>query len=121
MVRVEQQTGVENNPTSPEFFRAIRRPELGKTITPQKPWVYSSLEVYGQELGGSGGLGILAEDTRLQAEYLGLPFLVLTNFYPKRLEQKLTPDFLQREKERYIIPEDVGFEKLRSLQIRVNG
>ena len=48
------------------------------------------MELYDKENGirGGGGLGVLVADARRIAERMGLPFVVLTPFYPQELRQR---------------------------------
>ena len=65
--------------------------ELAEVITEKNPLVYVSMEFYDGESGtqGSGGLGVLAADTRRLAEQLGVPLVVLTPFYTDERHQNL--------------------------------
>ena len=74
--------------------------ELADIITPEKPLVYWSMEIYDDEendIKGGGGLGVLAADTRRQAERLGIPMVVMTPFYTKASHQEVI-DFWQHER-----------------------
>ena len=59
-----------------EFYQTIDRRNLIHKISPVRPYVYTTMEVYDQANGirGAGGLGVLAADTRRVAEDLEIPF-----------------------------------------------
>jgi starch phosphorylase len=74
-----------------EFYSAIKRENLRRKLSPERPYCYWTLEVYDKENGirGGGGLGVLAADTRRVAEQLQVPFVLLTPFYPWESHQKM--------------------------------
>lgn len=85
-------------------------------------YTYWSLEYYDQENGirGGGGLGVLAADTRRIAESLGVPFVIVTPFYPKVFHQKMVNGKLVDE----ITPvdyHDYGYKLLDTVYIKCNG
>ena len=55
-----------------EFYAAIRRENLTKSLSEDRPYTYWTIELYDQANGirGGGGLGILAADTRRVAEQM---------------------------------------------------
>jgi len=68
------------------FLKTINREELESKITEKNPWSYFTLEIYDTkdiQIRGSGGLGILAADTAFEAEKLGIPFQLVTIYYPR--------------------------------------
>lgn len=74
--------------------------DLAEIITPEHPLVYWSMEIYDDEendIKGGGGLGVLAADTRRQAEHLGIPLVVMTPFYTEASHQEVI-DFWQHER-----------------------
>ena len=73
------------------FYEAVERQRLTKAISPERPYTYWTIELYDQKNGlrGGGGLGVLAADTRRVAEYMGIPFTLITPFYPSESKQKL--------------------------------
>lgn len=71
----------------PSFFERISRPELKEKLTPQTPWAYFTMEMYGSEIRGGGGLGILAADTLETMRKLGIPSIFITPFYTKERHQ----------------------------------
>ena len=82
-----------------EFYAAIDRTHLTKSLSDETPYTYWSIELYDQKNGirGGGGLGVLAADMRRTAERMNVPFVLLTPFYPSEQHQKCvvksaTPD-----------------------------
>ena len=73
------------------FYEAVERNHLTKAISPGRPYTYWTLELYDQKNGirGGGGLGVLAADTRRVAEKMGVPFALITPFYPYETHQML--------------------------------
>ena len=73
------------------FYDAIERQHLTKAISSERPYTYWTIELYDQKNGirGGGGLGILAADTRRVAEDTGVPFALITPFYPYETTQKI--------------------------------
>ena len=71
------------------FNEAVERKRLTKAISPERPYTYWTIELYDQENGirGGGGLGVLAADTRRVAEKMGVPFVLITPFYPSEVKQ----------------------------------
>ena len=71
------------------FNDAIERKALTKKISEERPYTYWTIELYDQQNGirGGGGLGILAADTRRVAENMGVPFALITPFYPYETHQ----------------------------------
>ena len=70
-----------------EYLDAVGRPELKDVITSKRPWVYWTMEMYGNGLKGDGGLGMLGGDTRHVLEKLGMPAVFVTPFYPVERRQ----------------------------------
>jgi starch phosphorylase len=71
------------------FEEAVERKKLTPALSPNRPYTYWTLELYDQENGirGGGGLGVLAADTRRVAEQMGVPFVLVTPFYPSEAHQ----------------------------------
>lgn len=119
------QENIENHPSIEEvseFYRAIDRRSLIHKISYDRPYVYTTMEIYDIKNGirGAGGLGVLAADTRRCAEDLEIPFVVLTPFYREERHQHmdgLVPHFDYITK----APETEGFTKVGSTPLRVNG
>lgn len=73
------------------FYEAVERERLTKSISKERPYTYWTIELYDQKNGirGGGGLGVLAADTRRVAEKMGVPFALITPFYPHEPKQVL--------------------------------
>lgn len=73
------------------FYEATERTHLTKAISEERPYTYWTIELYDQKNGirGGGGLGVLAADTRRVAEEMGVPFALITPFYPSETHQKM--------------------------------
>ena len=81
------------------FYDAVERKHLTRAISPERPYTYWTIELYDQKNGlrGGGGLGILAADTRRVAEQMGVPFVLVTPFYPFETKQKLVNGTVEDE------------------------
>src|SRR3989344_414119 len=80
-VKIEQ----KEKPSS--FFERIGRPELKEKLTPETPWAYFTMEMYGHGIRGGGGLGILAADTLEVKKKAQIPSVFITPFYTKERHQ----------------------------------
>ena len=71
------------------FEEAVQRQKLTRALSAERPYTYWTIELYDQKNGirGGGGLGILAADTRRVAEEMGVPFVLITPFYPYEVHQ----------------------------------
>ncbi len=80
---------LENIEDVDEFYAAINRHNLTKTLSPERPYTYWTIELYDMKNGirGGGGLGVLAADTRRVAEELNVPMTLITPFYPSESHQ----------------------------------
>lgn len=101
-----------------EFYKAIDRHNLRNELSPARPYVYWTMEVYDQKNGikGGGGLGVLAADTRRVAEQLDVPFVLVTPFYRSELHQ-VVKDGVQTEWHKQVTPEEFGFEYVDDVSI----
>ena len=105
-----------------EFYSAIDRGSLTHKISAERPYVYTTMEIYDASNGirGAGGLGVLAADTRRVAESLDIPFVMLTPFYREERHQEMN----DLEPHNILVPKqptDFGFEKVGETAIRVTG
>ena len=101
------------------FYEAVERQHLTKAISPERPYTYWTIELYDQKNGirGGGGLGILAADTRRVAEKMGVPFALITPFYPSEVKQVMRDGEVYDEhvKVHYL---DYGFKYVDSVNIK---
>src|SRR3989344_308443 len=102
-VKIEQ----KEKPSS--FFERIGRPELKEHLTPQTPWAYFTMELYGSGIRGGGGLGILAADTLEVKKKAQIPSVFITPFYTKERHQ-VFKGFEQRINLVSVKPERRGFK-----------
>jgi starch phosphorylase len=104
-----------------EFYAAIDRRSLTHKISAERPYIYTTMEVYDAANGirGAGGLGVLAADTRRIAEELEIPFVMLTPFYREERHQSMTnltpTDTITSQK-----PADFDFEKVGQTVIKIS-
>lgn len=103
-----------------EFYQAIDRISLIHRISPSRPYVYTTMEIYDAENGirGAGGLGVLAADTRRIAKDLNIPFVMLTPFYRNERHQNITnlqptDEYTERR------PEDEGFSWVGETELNI--
>lgn len=103
-----------------EFYQAIDRRSLIHKISPTRPYVYTTMEVYDASNGirGAGGLGVLAADTRRVAQDLEIPFVMLTPFYREERHQKME-DLVPHDD--YIVrtPEQDGFDLVGQTPLQI--
>ena len=100
------------------FYQRIGRPDLSKKLSHQHPYVYWTMELYDAELGlkGSGGLGVLAADTRRLAEQLSVPFVAVTPFYQSEKHQRIE-NLSQHETDQPRSPDDYQFDQIGEVTI----
>ncbi|MCL2451755.1 glycogen/starch/alpha-glucan phosphorylase [Candidatus Saccharibacteria bacterium] len=105
-----------------EFYAAIDRASLTHRISAERPYIYTTMEVYDVENGirGAGGLGVLAADTRRTAEALEIPFVMLTPFYHEERHQEMI-DLVPKDTYEPRNPIDAGFEKVGEVVIKVES
>ena len=103
-----------------EFYQAIDRRSLIHKISPTRPYVYTTMEVYDAVNGirGAGGLGVLAADTRRIAEDLDIPFVTLTPFYREERHQKMV-DLVPHDEYTVRTPEQEGFELIGQTPLHI--
>ncbi len=109
---------------STRFYKAIGRPDIGRFIDFEHPWLDYTMEIYLQEAGlrGGGGLGILKGDTAREVAKLGLPFAIFSLLYPKRFGQKISRDFYQVDRPLDpISPQELGYKWLLNTSVKANG
>ena len=117
-----QRHRLENIEDVEEFYSAIKRSNLTRSLSEDRPYTYWTIELYDQRNGirGGGGLGILAADTRRVAEQMNVPFVLITPFYPQEPHQKIEngqcTDVLSKVNYR-----DYGFELVDTINIRANN
>lgn len=116
--RINRQQNTQDIEDVAEFYQAIDRGHLTKKLSPERPYVYFTMEVYDKTNGikGGGGLGVLAADTRRVAETLEIPFVCVTPFYRSEFHQTIE-DLDQKEEIWTVSPEDYGFEYLDDVEI----
>ena len=101
------------------FYEAVEREHLTKAISEERPYTYWTIELYDQKNGirGGGGLGVLAADTRRVAEKMGVPFVLVTPFYPYEFKQVMRDGRVYDER----VPvdyHDFGFRKIDTVTIK---
>ena len=113
---------LENIEDIDEFEAAVERVHLTKAISEERPYTYWTIELYDQKNGirGGGGLGILAADTRRVAEQMGVPFVLITPFYPSETHQALK-DGVVRDEHRPVDYHDFGFRLVDSVNVKCCG
>ena len=104
------------------FYEAVERNHLTKSLSPERPYTYWTLELYDQKNGirGGGGLGILAADTRRVAEKMGVPFVLITPFYPFEVKQTLKNGQVCDELRR-VNYKDFGFHLIDTVNVKCDG
>ena len=113
---------LENIEDIDEFEMAVERTHLTKSLLPERPYTYWTLELYDQDNGirGGGGLGILAADTRRVAEQMGVPFALITPFYPSETKQFMKDDRVHDEHVK-VDYHDFGFRFIDTVNVRCCG
>ncbi|MBR3236298.1 glycogen/starch/alpha-glucan phosphorylase [Candidatus Saccharibacteria bacterium] len=104
------------------FNDAVERKHLTRSLSPERPYTYWTLELYDQKNGvrGGGGLGILAADTRRVAEQMKVPFALITPFYPQEVSQEIEDGKLV-DKHKAVNYEDFGFKKIDQVFVKCCG
>ena len=101
------------------FYEAVGRENLTKAISPERPYTYWTIELYDQKNGirGGGGLGALAADTRRIAEKMGVPFALITPFYPLESHQVMRDGRIYDEN-RLVDYHNYGFRFIDTVNIK---
>ena len=104
------------------FYEAVERNRLTKALSPERPYTYWTIELYDTANGirGGGGLGVLAADTRRVAEKLGVPFVLITPFYPYEHHQLMQNGHFYDDKRR-VLYQDYGFKFIDSVNVKCNN
>jgi len=113
---------LENIEDVDDFYEAVERNHLTKAISPERPYTYWTIELYDQKNGirGGGGLGILAADTRRVAEKMGVPFAMITPFYPSEVRQVMDGEYVVD----HHVPvdyRDFGFRYIDTVNVKCDG
>lgn len=104
------------------FEEAVERKNFTRRLSEERPYTYWTLELYDQDNGirGGGGLGVLAADTRRVAEQVGVPFVLLTPFYPMESKQVWRDGRIQDEHIK-VSYKDFGFHKVDDVFVKCCG
>ena len=110
---------LENIEDIDDFEEAVERTHLTKALSAERPYTYWTLELYDQDNGirGGGGLGVLAADTRRVAEQLGVPFVLITPFYPSESHQMMDNGTVKDE-HRNVDYHNFGFRLIDTVNIK---
>ncbi|MBR3365546.1 alpha-glucan family phosphorylase [Candidatus Saccharibacteria bacterium] len=111
-----------------DFYAAINREHLQKTLSAERPYTYWTIELYDKKNGirGGGGLGVLAADTRRVAEQMNVPLTLITPFYPSEQHQRCSIDnengfsFHNNTESIPVDYKDYGFTFLDTVNIKAN-
>lgn len=101
------------------FEEAVDRTHFTESLSPERPYTYWTLELYDQQNGirGGGGLGVLAADTRRIAEQVGIPFALITPFYPSETYQTMQDGWVHDER-RSVDYHQYGFKFVDNIYIK---
>lgn len=113
---------LENIEDVEEFYAAIDRKHLNKSLSPERPYTYWTIELYDKANGirGGGGLGVLAADTRRVAERQQVPLTLITPFYPSEPHQTYT-NFENGAYHEAVSYDQYGFKFIDTVNIRACG
>lgn len=117
---------LDNIEETKDFYEAINRQHLTKSLSSDRPYTYWTIELYDKANGirGGGGLGVLAADTRRVAEQSNVPFTLVTPFYPSEQHQHYIKDFDSFKNYTTHEPVDYnqfGFSFLDTVNIKCNN
>ncbi len=104
------------------FNEALERKKLTKSVQPDRPYTYWTIELYDQKDGirGGGGLGVLAADTLRVANDNNVPFALITPFYPSETHQVIK-DGQFVDEHRPVNYSDFGFQLIDQVNIKCCG
>lgn len=113
---------LENIEDVEEFYAAIDRKHLNKSLSPERPYTYWTIELYDKANGirGGGGLGVLAADTRRVAERQQVPLTLITPFYPSEPHQTYA-NFENGAYHEAVSYAQYGFKFIDTVNIRACG
>lgn len=113
---------LENIEDVEEFYAAIDRKHLNKSLSLERPYTYWTIELYDKANGirGGGGLGVLAADTRRVAERQQVPLTLITPFYPSEPHQTYT-NFENGAYHEAVSYAQYGFKFIDTVNIRACG
>lgn len=113
---------LENIEDTEVFETAIDRRVFNRRLSEDRPYTYWTLELYDQANGvrGGGGLGVLAADTRRIAEQVGVPFVLVTPFYPCETRQ-VWRDGAIHDEHKQVDYSDFGFRKIDDVFVKCDG
>lgn len=105
-----------------EFYAIIDRTKLTKSLSPERPYTYWTIELYDKENGirGAGGLGVLAADTRRVAEQLKVPLTLITPFYPSEQHQQYH-NYQNGATHNPVNYNDYGFSYVDTVYVKANN
>ena len=95
---------------------------MNKSLSPERPYTYWTIELYDKANGirGGGGLGVLAADTRRVAERQQVPLTLITPFYPSEPHQTYT-NFEGGAYHEAVSYAQYGFKFIDTVNIRACG
>ena len=113
---------LENIEDVEEFYAAIDRKHLNKSLSPERPYTYWTIELYDKANGirGGGVLGVLAADTRRVAERQQVPLTLITPFYPSEPHQTYA-NFENGAYHEAVSYAQYGFKFIDTVNIRACG
>ena len=101
------------------FNEALERKKLTRSLQPDRPYTYWTIELYDQKDGirGGGGLGMLAADALRVADDNNIPFALITPFYPSETHQYMKDGKLFDE-HRKMNYHDYGFKLIDQVNVK---
>ncbi len=109
-----------------EFYARLERSSLTKSLSPERPYTYWTIELYDKANGirGGGGLGVLAADTRRVAEQMNVPLTLITPFYPSEQHQECKLEnnkLINRTRSSKVNYAEFGYNFVDTVNIRCNN